>query len=321
MKKAMHHLLAGIALAASFAACAPATAADTLKIAMGQRGNWDTAIAQLGTEAGIFKKHGIVLDMLYTQGSGETMQAVISNSVDIGSATGTTSVMAAFVKGAPIRIIGSEATGAADFWYVRSDSPLKTIKDATPDTTIAYSTHGSSTNSVALGFLKAYNLKSKLVATGSPSSTFTQVMSGQVNVGWSAPPFGFQAMKENKIRIVARANDIQEIHSESIRTLVANASVLEKKRDALDRFMAAYRETIDWMYSSDDALAAYAKFAKVDMDTARKVRDEFFPKSLVDPDKISGVDLLMADGIAFKVLSKPLTPEQLKTLIQIPPRK
>ncbi|CAM5319034.1 ABC transporter substrate-binding protein [Eoetvoesiella caeni] len=319
--KALHHLLAGVVLAASFAASGSANAEDTLKIAMGQRGNWDTSVAHLGTEAGIFKKHGIKLDMLYTQGGGETMQAVISNSVDIGSATGTISVMAAFVKGAPIRIIGAEATGAADFWYVRADSPLKTIKDATPDTTIAYSTNGASTNSVVLGFMRAYKLKSKIVPTGSPSSTFTQVMSGQVNVGWSAPPFGFEALKDNKIRIVARANDLEEIRHETIRTLIANTAVLEKKRDALDRFMAAYRETIDWMYSSDDALAAYAKFTKTDLDTARKVRDDFFPKSLIDPDKISGVDLLMADGIAFKTLSKPLTPEQLQTLIQIPPRK
>ncbi len=65
-----------------------ASAQDTLKVAAGQRGNWDTTIAEVGQRAGIFKKHGIVLEILWTQGGGETQQAVISGSVDIGVAPG-----------------------------------------------------------------------------------------------------------------------------------------------------------------------------------------------------------------------------------------
>lgn len=313
-------LLGLLALSSACVFATPAQATDTLKLAAGQRGNWDTIVSQLGQDAGIFKKHGLNLEILYTQGGGETLQAVISNSVDIGVAAGTLGVFSAFQKGAPIRIIGAEATGAADFWYVRADSPLKSIKDATPQTTVAYSTNGSSTNSVVLGFAKAYGIQSKFIATGSPSSTFTQVMTGQVDVGWSAPPFGFDALAKNKIRIVAKANDLDEIRHESIRTLVANVNVLEHKQDQLKRFMAAYRETIDWMYSSEDALKAYAAFNKTDLATARKVRDEFFPKSLIDPDKMVGLDLLNRDAIAFKNLSQPLTQQQLDTLIQIPPR-
>ena len=49
-------------------------AADTLKIAAGQRGKWDGAVAALGQQAGIFKKHGIELEILWTSGGGETMQ-------------------------------------------------------------------------------------------------------------------------------------------------------------------------------------------------------------------------------------------------------
>lgn len=314
-------LLGILALASAGICAAPAQANDTLKLAVGQRGNWDTIVAQLGQDAGIFKKHGLDLEILYTQGGGETLQAVISNSVDIGVAAGTIGVFSAFQKGAPVRIIGAEATGAADFWYVRSDSKLHSIKDATPQNTVAYSTNGSSTNSVVLGFAKAYGIKPKFVATGSPSATFTQVMTGQVDVGWSAPPFGFDALSKGKIRIVAKANDLDEIRHESIRTLVANVNVLEHKQDQLKRFMAAYRETIDWMYKGDAPLKAFAKFNKTDLATARKVRDEFFPKSLIDPDKMVGLDLLNKDGIAFKALSQPLTQQQFDTMIQIPPRQ
>ena len=57
-----------------------AFAQDKLKLAVGQRGNWDTSISELGQRVGIFKKHGIELELLYTQGGGETQQAVISGS-------------------------------------------------------------------------------------------------------------------------------------------------------------------------------------------------------------------------------------------------
>jgi len=56
---------------------APAAADDLVKMTIGQRGNWDTSITHLGEKAGIFKKHGLQLEMIYTSGSGETLQPVI----------------------------------------------------------------------------------------------------------------------------------------------------------------------------------------------------------------------------------------------------
>src|SRR3954466_5609553 len=96
-----------------------ASAQETLKLAVGQRGNWDTSVSELGKRAGIFKKYGLDLDILYTDGGGETLQATISGSVDVGVGAGVMGVLGAFAKGAPVRIIGAEATGASDlFWYV-----------------------------------------------------------------------------------------------------------------------------------------------------------------------------------------------------------
>ena len=82
-----------------------ASAQDTIKLAIGQRGNWDTSVSEVGQRAGIFKKHGLTLDIVYTQGAGETQQAVISGSVDIGVAAGVMGVLSAYSKGAPVRVI------------------------------------------------------------------------------------------------------------------------------------------------------------------------------------------------------------------------
>src|SRR5437762_11394229 len=171
-------------------ASASALAADTLKLAIGQRGNWENAAPELGQKAGFFKKHGLALELLYTQGAGETLQAVISGSVDLGIGVGTAGVLGAYAKGAPVRAIANSMTGADDlFWYVPATSPIKTIKDAAGKT-IAYSTNGSSTNLAVLAFNREFGVQAKPVATGSPSATFTQTMTGQVDIGWSSPPFG-----------------------------------------------------------------------------------------------------------------------------------
>ena len=164
-------VLLALALAAGFAR--PAGAADTLKLAIGQRGIWHGATADLGQRAGIFRKYDLALEILYTAGAGETMQAVIAGSADVGVSVGTLGVLGAFAKGAPIRIIGSESAGEDAYWYVRPDSPVKSMADMA-GRTIAYSTTGSSTHANVLSLIDAYKVDAKPVATGGFPATFTQ---------------------------------------------------------------------------------------------------------------------------------------------------
>ena len=295
-----------------------ALADDQIKLTIGQRGNWDTAISQLGEAAGIFKKHGLALEMLYTAGSGETLQPVIAGSVDLGLAVGTPGAIAAYSKGAPVRIIGAEATGAADYWYVKASSPIKTLKDLNGHS-IAYSTSGSSTESVVRAFIKENGLTSaKAVSTGGAPATMTAVMTDQVDAGWASPPGGLKEIDEGKIRILARATDAAIVRGQTIRVVVANAQVLAQRKDVAARYMQAYRETIDYMYGDNpQVLKDYAAFAGVSEAMAKRVRDEFFPRALVEPDEIKGLDSLMVDAVALKFISAPLSKEQVAELVQL----
>lgn len=311
----MRHFLAIVAMAATIAQVNPGAADDLVKMTIGQRGNWDTSITHLGEKAGIFKKHGLQLEMIYTSGSGETLQPVIAGGVDLGLAVG-----AAYAKGAPVRIIGAQATGAADYWYAKNPS-IKTLKD-TNGHTIAFSTNGSSTNSVVRAFIDEFKLTAKPQATGNPSATLTAVMTDQVDVGWASPPFGLKEMEEDKIHLVARATDATLVRGQTIRVLVANADVLAKRKDVIERFMKAYRESIDYMYSSNpQVITDYAEFAKVPEPMAKRVRDEFFPMSLVNPDKIHRLDSLIPEAVNLKFIPGPLSKEQITELIQISPRQ
>src|SRR5437762_6012611 len=283
-----------------------ALAEDKLKVAAGQRGNWDTTIAEVGQRGGIFKKNGLNLEMLWTQGGGETQQAVISGSVDIGVAPGIMGVLSAFSKGAPVRVIGAQTTGASDiYWYVPANSPIRSLKD-TDGKTIAYSTNGSSTHGIVSAFMKQYDLKAKPTATGGPAPTLTQVMSGQIDIGWSAPPFGLQQLDEGKIRIIAVGNDATVFKGQTVRLLITNVQTLQNRKPVIERFMKAYRESIDWMYSDDPAaLNTYADFVAIPVTMAKRTRDDPFPTSPVDPDRSIGLDTIVQDADAHQFTPAP----------------
>jgi len=297
-----------------------AAAQDTIKLAVGQRGNWDTSVSEVGQRAGIFKKHGLVLDIVYTQGAGETQQAVISGSVDLGIAAGVMGVLSAFSKGAPVRVISAETTGAGDlYWYVKADSPIKTLKD-TDGKTLAYSTNGSSTHGVVTAFMRQYDLKAKPTAMGGPAANLTAVMSGQVDVGWAAPPFGLDQLDRGDIRRIATGNDAAVFKGQTVRLNIANANFLAAKKDIVARYMKAYRETVDYMYKDPAGLKTYAEWLNISMEKAKRTRDEFFPPPAIEPDKIVGLDTIVKDAVVLKFTASELTRQQLDELIQIPPR-
>src|SRR5471032_713663 len=311
----------GLAVTLTLAAF-PASAEDQLKVAIGQINNWENQAPTLGQDAGIFKKHGLVLENVGTAGAGETMQPVISGSADIGAGVGVAGVMRAYSKGAPVRILAPAFTGTGDlYWYVKADSPIKSLKDATADTTIAYSTSGSSSNNIVVAFVSELGAKGKPTATGGPAATLTALMSGQVDIGWAAPPFGLKEIKEGKIRIIAHGSDVPSLKGQTVRVLIVNADALKTKHDAIMRFMDAYREAVDWMYSDPKAVEMYSEKMKLPVDLLKQSMQDFHPKAALQTDTMADLEGATRDAVALKFLDKPLTKEQLAELLQIPPRK
>ncbi|HET7253978.1 MAG TPA: ABC transporter substrate-binding protein, partial [Xanthobacteraceae bacterium] len=131
----------------------PASAQDTLKIAVPQRGAWDTSITEIGNRAGIFKKHGINAELLFTGGGAEAIGAIIGGSIDAAVSVGISTVLGSFSKGAPVRVFSAETTGQPDiYWFVPAQSPIKSVADF-KDKTIGYSVSGSSSHAALLALL------------------------------------------------------------------------------------------------------------------------------------------------------------------------
>ncbi|MET0278468.1 MAG: ABC transporter substrate-binding protein [Pseudorhodoplanes sp.] len=312
--------LAG-AIVISSALGGSAFAQDTLKIAIGQINNWENQAPTLGQDAGIFAKYNLKIEAFGTAGAGETLQAVISGSADLGAGVGVAGAMRAFSKGAPVRILMPAFTGTGDlYWYVKADSPIKSVKDVTDKNTIAFSTSGSSSNNLVLAFAQELGVKAKPTATGSPPGTLTSVMSGQIDIGWASPPFGVKEIKDGQIRILLRGSDVPSLKGQTVRAIIVNADAWKTKRDAILRFVKAYRETVDWMYSDPKAIAMYAQKIKADENLLKESIAEFHQKEAMQTDRMADLDGAVADAVKLKFLDAPMTKEQLAEFLQIPPR-
>lgn len=315
-------VVASLAAIATFAALAETgRAEEELKIAVGGRGIGETFVTEIGYKAGLFKPHNLALDIFYTDGGGETQQAVISNSAQVGIASGFLGAIGVFAKGAPVRIIGGSYTGGAQvFWYVPVASSIKGPRDLSGKT-VAYSNNGSSTHAGVLALQKHFNVDFKPTPTGNAAATMTATMSGQVDVGWAGAPFGVAELEAGKTRLIMKSSDAPDFDKQTSRVIIANATELKARPEVFVRFMRGYRDSLRWVYSTPEGLNAYANFAKLPQATAKRALQEFLPLAAVDPDRISGIEEVMADAVNFKFIAAPLTHADLAELIQIPERR
>jgi NitT/TauT family transport system substrate-binding protein len=308
------------ALAILIAGVSTSLAAEKLKVAIPQKGFWDSSWVEFGEAAGFFKEAGLEVEVFYTEGGAQTIATVASGSVDIAMSNGILGALGAYVKGGeatPYRIISAEMTGANElFWWVKGDSPIKSLKDA-DGKTIAFSSPGSSSNLILLTLLKQTGSKAKPTPTGGVPGTFTQTMTGQIDIGWSVVPFALKDVQDGKIRIVARANEAKELANQTIRVNLASVNSLKTKRESITKFMQVVQKSIDWAYSSPKAIEIFATNMKVTPDIAKKAVDEFYPKSGMQIGEIRDLERSLQDALDYKFIASPKTPKDIAGLIDI----
>ena len=88
------------ALAVLIAATSTGFAQEKLKVAIPQRGFWDSSWVEFGQAAGFFKEAGLEIEIFWTDGGAQTLTTAVSGSVDIALSNGFLGVVGAYVKGA-----------------------------------------------------------------------------------------------------------------------------------------------------------------------------------------------------------------------------
>jgi NitT/TauT family transport system substrate-binding protein len=305
------------ALLAFLVAASSLARAEALKVAISQKGFWDSSFVEFAEMAGFFKEANLEVEPFYTDGGAATLTTVLSGSADIGLSNGLLGVIGAYVKGAPVRIISAQMTGAGElYWYARTESGIRGLKDVAGKT-VAFSSPGSSSNLIALALVKKAGVNAKLIATGGVPATLTQVMTGQIDVGWAVVPFGLQNVIDGKTVIIARVSDVPELINQTIRVNIAGPETLATKRDAVTRFMHVYARAIDWAYRDPRAIERFAENMKVPRAIAQRAVDEFYPKAGLQIGDIRGLEATLQDALEFKYIASAKTPKDIEGLFDV----
>ena len=313
----MSNLLKSIVIATAGVAVlvAPAFAADKIRMVNSTKVVFETEHPYSALENGFFKKQNLDVSIIHGSGGAASLQAVITGSQDVVYGNGVLGVLTAYAKGAPIRALGSNIRGVPDlYWYVKTDSPIKSFKDLKKGMEFVYSRPGSTTNLAALYIKHALKLEAKLVSVGGPSGSRTQLMSGQVATGWSVYPLNKGLIREGKIRVIGTGKEAAGLVGVTIRVIAANVNWLNKNRDAAKRMMVALEEGQKRTYNSMDQLKSYAKRWKLNFEDVKSApMDTPYEVSTLLP--VAGLDKINKIALETKKIKKLLTAAQLKEFV------
>jgi len=289
----------------------------TVRVTVGQRGNWDTTMAFVtGEKLGFFAQEGIKLDIFFTRGGAETLQPVSTGNADFGWANGTFGVLGAYEKGARIKIVSANYTGSDAFWYVKADSPYKNFKDLAGKK-VGFSSPGSSTHLVLLRLAEITQTKVEAVPIGGIPENYTAVMTGQIAAGWSVPPQRLAESKQGTIRIVARGFDYPELEKVTLRVNIGNADFLKKNLGLAKAFFRAYKRAMDYNYAHlKEVLPEFAKMNKTPLEIAEEAL-KFFPPKALALSPVRGLDYQVEKALEFGFLKKKLDRKQLEDLVDL----
>jgi NitT/TauT family transport system substrate-binding protein len=298
-------------------AMASAQPLEKVRVATTFLGLWDTSQPTFCKDRGEFAKAGLDVEVTSTRGGSENVQAVITGGADIGYSPGTNAVIAAYAQDPTIRIISAEFLGQNDtFFYVPAASPIKSIADL-KGKTVAFPRPGGAGEAILLALKKERKIDFKPVATGGMDATYTMTMTKQVDVGYSVPPSVLGAVQKGDVRVIFAGDEVKSLKDITGRVVIASDKFLKTRRAVALKFMKVLDGCIDWAYSHQaESAKMYAALNKVDAAIAQKGLS-FYKRKTLAFGKIMGMDQVVKQAVEGKFIDKPLTPGQVKNLVDI----
>ena len=179
----------------------------------------------------------------------------------------------------------AQATGAADYWYAKR--LRRSRRSRTPTARPSpFRPTARRPIAIVLRLHQGVQADAKPTATGNPPATLTAVMTDQVDIGWASPPFGLKEIEEGKIHLVAAATDATDRaradHSRHRRQCRRAEEAQGRDRALHAGLSRDHRLHVFGQSAGDEGLCRIRSESPEPM--AKRVRDEFFPKSLLRSD-------------------------------------
>jgi len=237
-----------LALGVAFGPPAPAQSQAQTKVRVGQPqvGTFQFVPLQVGTEAGIFKKHGVDLEVISFGGGPRVQQAIAADSIDIGIGSGPE--LAFVAKGAPEIAVAAMADAPYSVVLaVSKDSSVKTAEDL-KGKTISISSKGSLTDWLGQELSRQMGWGSNginLAPLGSTAAQTAALRTRQIDGMIVEANAGYKMEEDGSGRVLVQFGDrIKVFH---IYIFYARKGFAEQSPDAVRAFLAAWFETIGQM--------------------------------------------------------------------------
>ena len=273
--------IAAVAFAGLLFASARA-GAETLRVGKAQANQFAFVPADVGADTGIFKKHGIDVEISNFGGDAKEMQALIAGSLDI--ALGGGPAFATIVKGAPMKAVAAEANAPNTIMLVvLKDGPVKSVDDL-KGRIVSVSTAGSLTFWLTQQLSRSQGWGDdgiKITPLGASEAQIAALKTRQIDGVTTDSVTVARFVETGDGRVLVKFGDrIKDFH---VHVIYASDALIASKPDALRAFLTGWFETIAFMRDHrDETIDIAARHTGVSRAVATAGYDDTMPILSVD---------------------------------------
>jgi NitT/TauT family transport system substrate-binding protein len=307
------------ALAVAFAFSIPAFALDTVRVGKTASNALAFTPPEIGTEKGIWAKHGLKVDVLQYAGDGKMQQGIVANEIEFGLGSGPS--MGFIAKDVPSKAVGVIANEPLSMGLmIKQDSAIKTLEDL-KGKRVGVTTNGSLTFWLARALSRRMGWGSegiKTIPMGSISGQIAGLKSGQVDGFIMSASVGYMLAERHEGAVLLHFGDfIKDFHTHVI---FATNKIIAGNPDVVRRFLAGWIETIGYMREHrGEAIELAHKITELPLKIQEEEFDKVMPMMSGDlrfNDKAMAV--LLDSFIELEILESKPDPKTLYTEAFLP---
>ena len=257
--------------------CGAANAETKLRVGKAQPNQFAFVPTDVGVDSGIFKKHGLDVEISAFGGDAKMMQALAAGGIDI--ALGGGPAFATIVKGAPMKAVAALANAPNTIMLVvLKDGPIKTAADL-KDKKVSVSTAGSLTFWLTMQLSRSQgwgNDGIKITPLGASAAQIAALKTNQVDGVTTDSVTVYKLVESGSGRILVKFGErIKDFH---VHAAFASKAMIAKNPEAIRAFLAGWFETIRYMRDhKDQTVDIAAEVAGVSKAVATRNYDELMP--------------------------------------------
>jgi len=276
-----------------------ARAADLVRVGTPSADDFHFSMASVGSDAGIFKKYGIEVEITSLAGGAKLHQAMTAGSLDIALGAGTD--FGLIVKGAPEKGIGVLSGKPSNFVVQASALSKIDSVQGLKGKKVAVSSVGALTYWLAQQLMKREGWGPngmELVATGGGQANVAGFVSGNLDAAVTSLEAALKVEQAGQGRVVMSFGNI--INPFIAHVIYATNDTIATKPDTVRRFLKGWYETIEFARAHKSEAIAYSrKVTELPEDLANKVydfeMDTFSADGKFDPAAVEAVKQALVD--------------------------